>query len=139
LFLQRAIAGGETMGELARLREENRRLQSENRVLKARFGDAPSRVRYTPMQRLRILWHMAYYGIPRSKVTEHFLIARSTFYRWLHAAERGDLGEKRTQTESPRKTPVELADRNLHSAPHRKRAAAPLLPSSVPSDGSAPY
>ncbi len=40
------------------------------------------------MQRLQILWHMTYYGIPRSKVTEHFLIARSTLYRWLHAAER---------------------------------------------------
>jgi transposase InsO family protein len=61
------------------------------------------------MQRLQILWHMAYYGIPRRKVTEHFLIARSTFYRWLHAAERGDLGERKTPQESPRKTPAELA------------------------------
>jgi len=79
-------------------------------MLKARFGDAPSRRHYTPMQRLQILWHMAYYGIPRSRVAEHFLIARSTFYRWLHAAERGDLGEKRTQTESARKTPAEVAE-----------------------------
>ena len=61
------------------------------------------------MQRLQILWHMAYHQIPRSRVTEHFLIARSTFYRWLHAAERGDWGEKTLQTESPRKTPAELA------------------------------
>jgi len=52
---------------------------------------------------------MAYYGIPRSRVTEHFLIARSTFYRWLHAAERGDLGERKSKSESPRKTTPEMA------------------------------
>ena len=109
LFLQRAVAGGESVGELARLRDENRRLLSENRMLKARVSDAPSRRHYTPMQRLQILWHMTYYGIPRSKVTEHFLIARSTFYRWLHAAEQGDSGERETLRESPRKTPVDLA------------------------------
>jgi len=110
LCLQRAVAAGEEVGELARLRDENRRLDSELRMLKDRFGEAPARKRYTPMQRLRVLWHMAYYGIPRNRVTEHFLIARSTLYRWLHAAERGDLGEKKAQTESPRKTPVELAE-----------------------------
>jgi transposase InsO family protein len=109
VFLQRAVAAGETAGELARPRDENRRLNSELRMLKDRFGEAPARRRYTPMQRLRVLWHMAYYGLPRNKVTEHFLIARSTFYRWLHAAERGDLGEKKTPQESPRKTPAELA------------------------------
>jgi len=108
-LLQRAVAAGEEVGELARLRDENRRLNSELRMLKDRFGDAPVRKRYTPMQRLQILWHMAYYGIPRSKVTEHFLIARSTLYRWLHAAERGDLGEKKTPKESPRKTPRDIA------------------------------
>jgi hypothetical protein len=64
LLLQRAIAVGEAAGELARLRDENRRLTSENRLLKARVGDAPSLKRYTPMQRLQILWHMTYYGIP---------------------------------------------------------------------------
>jgi len=52
---------------------------------------------------------MAYYGIPRSRVKEHFLIAKSTLYRWLHAAERGDLRERKGKIESPRKTPVELA------------------------------
>ena len=109
LFLQRAVSAGEEAGELARLRDENGRLTSELRMLKDRFGEAPGRKRYTPMQRLRVLWHMAYYGIPRTRVAEHFLIARSTLYRWLHAAERGDLGEKKVQTESPRKTPAELA------------------------------
>jgi len=109
LSLQRAVAEGETAGEVAWLRDENRRLTAELRTLKDRFGDAPVRKRYTPMQRLQILWHMAYYGIPRSKVTEHFLIARSTLYRWLHAAERGGLGEKKTPKESPRKTPRDIA------------------------------
>jgi transposase len=107
LSLQAAVGGD--VGELARLRDENRRLKSELRLLKDRFGEAPVRKRYTPMQRLRVLWHMTYYGIPRSKVTEHFLIAKSTVYRWLHAAERGDLGGKKAPTESPRKTPAELA------------------------------
>ena len=126
LLLQRAIVTGDQAGELVRLRDENRRLRSENRMLKARFGDAPSRKHYSPMQRLQILWHMAYYGIPRSKVTEHFLIARSTFYRWLHAAERGDVGEKQTPTESTRRTPTELArmiwdmfEANPHFGRHR--------------------
>jgi len=109
LFLKRAVAAGEEVGELGRLRDENRRLNSELRMLKDRFGEAPARRRYTPMQRLQILWHIAYYGIPRRRVAEHFLIARSTLYRWLHAAERGDLGERNTLKESPRKTPAELA------------------------------
>jgi putative transposase len=52
---------------------------------------------------------MAYYRIPRSRVKEHFLIAKSTLYRWLHAAQEGDLGEKRLPQESSRKTPAELA------------------------------
>jgi transposase-like protein len=117
---------GEAAGELARLRDENRRLRSENQLLKARLGDLPIRKRYTPMQRLRIMWHMAYYGIPRSRVVEHFVIARSTFYRWLHAAERGDLGERHGRIGNPRKTPAELArliwevfETNPHFGRHR--------------------
>jgi hypothetical protein len=42
-------------------------------------------------------------------VTEHFLIARSTFYRWLHAAERGDWGGSKTPRESFRKTSRDIA------------------------------
>ena len=52
LFLQRAIAPGEEVGELAWLRDESRRLNSELQLLKDRFGEAPVRKRYTPMQRL---------------------------------------------------------------------------------------
>jgi transposase InsO family protein len=129
--LQRAIAGGESEGELARLRDENRRLESENRLLKSRFGEAPHRRRYTPMQRLQILWHMAYYRIPRSHVKDHFLIAKSTLYRWLHAAEEGDLGDRKARTESARKTPREIAEmiwEMFESNPHfgRHRIAMTL-------------
>jgi transposase-like protein len=126
LRVERAVTAGEVAGELARLRDENRRLRSENQLLKARLGDLPSRKRYTPMQRLRIMWHVAYYGIPRSRVAEHFLIAHCTSYRWLHAAERGDLGERKGRIDSPRKTPAELArliwevfEANPHFGRHR--------------------
>jgi len=81
LLLQRAVAAGEEPGELARLRDENRRVNSELRMLKDRFGEAPARKRYSPLQRLQILWHMEYYRIPRSRVKEHFLIAKSPLYR----------------------------------------------------------
>jgi len=60
LFLQRAVAAGEEVGEVARLRDENRQLKWENRLLKARDADAPCRKRYSPLQRLQILWHMEY-------------------------------------------------------------------------------
>ena len=109
LWLQQSAAAGGEVGEVARLRDENRQLKWENRLLKARDADAPCRKRYSPLQRLHILWHMAYYRIPRSRVKEHFLIAKSTLYRWLHAAQEGDLGERKSKIESPRKTPAELA------------------------------
>ena len=51
LWLHRSAAIGGNVGELARLRDENRRLKSENRLLKARDADAPCRKRYSPLQR----------------------------------------------------------------------------------------
>ena len=110
LHLRQAAGVGGDAGEVALLREENRQLKSESNLLKSRFGEAPHKRRYTPIQRLQILWHMTYYGIPRSRVKEHFLIAKSTLYRWLHAAEEGDLGERRSRNENPRKTPLEIAE-----------------------------
>ncbi len=110
LLLEQAAAVGGEAGELARLRDENRRLNWENGFLKSRSDAAPQKRRYTPMQRLRILWHMAYYKIPRSRVKEHFWIAKSTLYRWLHAAERGDVADGRRGKESPKKTPREIAE-----------------------------
>jgi len=81
LWLQQSAAVGGKVGEVARLRDENRQLKWENRLLKARDADAPCRKRYSPLQRLQILWHMEYYRIPRSRVKEHFLIAKSPLYR----------------------------------------------------------
>ena len=81
LWLQQSAAVGGEVGEVARLRDENRLLKWENRLLKARDADAPCRKRYSPLQRLQILWHMEYYRIPRSRVKEHFLIAKSPLYR----------------------------------------------------------
>lgn len=109
LWLQQTATVGGDVAEVAWLREENRRLEAENRLLKSRLDDAPSGRRYTPVQQLQILWHMAYYHIPRCRVKEHFLIARSTLYRWLHAAEKGNLGERKATQENPRRTPAELA------------------------------
>ena len=110
LLLQQAAAVGEEAGELARLRDETRRLKWENGLLTSRVEAAPHRRRYTPMQQLQILWHMAYYRIPRSRVKEHFQIAKSPLYRWLHAAEKGDLGDRKRGKESPRKSPREITE-----------------------------
>ncbi len=59
LWLQQSAAVGGDIGEVARLRDENRQLQWENRLPKARDADTPCRKRYSPLQRLHILWHMA--------------------------------------------------------------------------------
>ena len=108
LCLRQAAAG---VGELAQLRaelmvlrEENHRLEFENDLLRSRLREAPSRKRYSLMQRLQILWHITYYAIPRSQVKERFGIAKSTLYRWLHAAEEGNLGDRKRKNASPRKT-----------------------------------
>jgi hypothetical protein len=126
LRLGPAVAVGKMTGELARLRDENRRLRSENQLLKARLGDLPGRGRYAPLQRLRIMWHMTCYGIPRSRAAERFVVARSTAYRWPHAPERGDLGERSSRIDSPCKKPAALADctaRRTHAcSPRRARA-----------------
>ena len=136
LCLRQAAAG---VGELAQLRaelmvlrDENHRLQFENGLLRSRLRHARSRKpHYTPIQRLQILRHITYYAIPRSRVKEHFGIATSTLYRWLHAAERGDMGDKQSKQENSRKTPAEIAqliwDIFQHN-PHfgRKRIAMTL-------------
>ena len=50
LFLQRAVAAGDEAGELARPRDENRRLTSANRLLKSRFDDLPYRKLRQPIR-----------------------------------------------------------------------------------------
>jgi transposase InsO family protein len=130
LCLRQAVARvgelAQLRAELMTLRDENHRLKSENGLLRSRLREAPSCKRYSLMERLQILWHMAYYAIPRSRVKEHFGIAKSTFYRWLHAAEQGHMGDKQGKQESPRKTPAEIArlirdifEANPHFGRHR--------------------
>jgi len=74
---------------------------------------------------------MVYYRIPRSRVREHFLIAKSTLDRWRHAAEEGNLGGRKADRESPGKTPREIAQmiwEIFEANPHfgRKRLASIL-------------
>jgi cell division protein FtsB len=85
LCLQQAAASegelAQLRAELVVLRDENQRLSAENALLKGCLGGRARKQRYTAMQRLQILWHMAYYGIPRKRVKDHFGIGKSTFYR----------------------------------------------------------
>ena len=109
LCLRQAAAGvselAQLRAELVVLRDENHRLEFENGLLPSRLREAHSRKpHYTPIQRLQILWHITYYRIPRSRVREHFGIAKSTLYRWLHKIE------DQQQTSIPaNKTPIEIA------------------------------
>jgi transposase InsO family protein len=114
LCLRQAAAGAgelaQLRAEVVALRDENHRLKFENSLLRSRLDKAHSRKsHYTPIQRLQILWHMEYFGIPRKRVKQHFGIAKSTLYRWLHAAERGDIRDDQSEREGPRKTPPGLA------------------------------
>ncbi len=59
--------------------------------------------------RLRVLWHAEYYRIPRRRISQHLLIARATFYGWLHRLQEGALDGEESARESGRKTPRELA------------------------------
>ena len=53
------------------------------------------------------------------------VLCRNNHYSWLHAAQEGNLGERKRTIESPRKTPAELAQMIWESllAYTRRRAA----------------
>ena len=81
--LRQAVAGvvevAQLRAEVMALRNENHRLHFENSMLRSRLDKARARKpHYTPIQRLQILWHLAYHGIPRKRVKEHFGISIST-------------------------------------------------------------
>lgn len=94
--------------EVTALRDRVQCLTSQNQVLKARLGEVRSRKPYSWGLRLKVLWHMEYFSIPRRRITQHLAVPRGTFYRWLHAFEKGDLG-KREPVETVNKTPSDLA------------------------------
>lgn len=100
---------GQLRAEVIALRDENRRLAEENQFLKGRLADTRSRKRYPWAQRLRIIWHLTYFNIPRRRVKEHFGVARSSLQRWLRRADKGDFVEDGRKRQSPGRTPAEIA------------------------------
>jgi len=62
------------------------------------------------MERLRILWLMEYYQVPKRRVRETFGVARSTVHRWLKGFQEGNVGGRRRAAEPANKTPREIAE-----------------------------
>ena len=105
LFLERACAGGEA-GRVAEL--EARVVMLEDavafrdarlEVLEKRLGEQRPRRPYPLMERLRILWLVQYYQVPRRRVKETFGVARSSVRRWLKAFQEGKQRGRRPASE----------------------------------------
>ncbi len=116
LFLERACAGGE-VGRVEQL--EARVVMLEDavafrdarlEVLEKRLGEERPRRPYPLMERLRILWLIEHYQIPKRRVKETFGVARSTVHRWLKGFQEGKVGGPRRATEPANKTPREIAE-----------------------------
>ncbi|MHC4329167.1 MAG: DDE-type integrase/transposase/recombinase [Planctomycetota bacterium] len=90
--------------EILFLRDMVGQLRMQVSILQKGIKKKPKNPRYTLREKLFILWQMETFQIPRRRVTEHFGIARSTLYRWLHKIE------DQQQPSSPaNKTPMEIA------------------------------
>jgi len=79
-------------------------------VLERRLGEERPRRPYPLMDRLRILWLMEYYQIPKRRVKDTFGVARSSVHRWLKAFQEGKQGGRRPAAEPANKTPREIAE-----------------------------
>jgi len=79
-------------------------------VLEKRLGEERPRRPYPLMERLRILWLVEYYRVPKRRVKETFGVARSTVHRWLKGFQEGKVGGQRRATEPPNRTPREIAE-----------------------------
>ena len=79
-------------------------------VLEKRLGEERPRRPYPLMERLRILWLMEYYQIPKRRVKDTFGVARSSVHRWLKAFQQGKEGGRRPAAEPVNKTPREIAE-----------------------------
>jgi len=79
-------------------------------VMERRLGEERPRRPYPLMERLRILWLMEYYGVPKRRVKETFGVARSSVHRWLKAFQGGKQGGRRPAAEPVNKTPREIAE-----------------------------
>ncbi len=104
------MIAGMRASELARenvvLRDRVRMLETLLSISQKQRRQGKRGPRYTLLERIAILWSMEYFQIPRRKVRQHFGIARSTFYRWLHSlsSERSNRSHEPTN-----KTPTTLA------------------------------
>jgi len=79
-------------------------------VMEKRLGEDRPRRPYPLMERLRILWVIEYYQIPKRRVKDTFGVARSTVHRWLKGFQQGKVGGRRRATEPVNKTPRALAE-----------------------------
>ena len=56
-------------------------------LLRKRLGQVKSRRPYTLAQRLRILWLIEYFRIPKRRVKDQLSVSRASIHRWLRAFE----------------------------------------------------
>lgn len=87
---------GTTSGELAQLRAENLELRDRLALKEEQIAHLQRRLRAAKIrrphylaERLRILWCVEYFGIPRRQIPECFGVARSTVWRWLRRLQDG--------------------------------------------------
>jgi transposase InsO family protein len=90
--------------EIFLLKDKVYQLEMQVSILQKQFTKRGKSPRYTVRERLLILWHIEAFQIPRRRVTEHFGVARSTLYRWLHQIE-----DQKVSSTPANKTPVEIA------------------------------
>jgi len=83
-------------GELVQLQAENVRLRDTIELqaeqiahLRRRLRQANVKLPYSLAERLRILWCVEYFRMPRRRIPEHFGVARSTVWRWLRRLQDG--------------------------------------------------
>jgi transposase-like protein len=84
-------AAGTRDAELDAWRERAARLEAENDLLRARLRKMKpmARPRYTPWQRLSILWHGARHGLSARALARIFVVAPGTIARWLQDVRDG--------------------------------------------------
>ena len=82
LGLAAARPDGDKDKEIIFLRDRVAELQSQVDILKKLYKP-DNTSRYTLRERFLIIFHVTYFDVPRRRVSEHFKVARSTFYRWL--------------------------------------------------------
>jgi len=91
--------------EVLFLKDRVYQLEMQVSTLQKHLHQKGEKPRYEVRERLLILWQMEAFQIPRRKVSRHFGIARSTFYRWLHKIEdqtSASTAANKTKPRSPR-------------------------------------